>query len=157
MMTMCSIITVSYKFFLYLNETLHFFSSYYTAGPTVEPIIRVTILSSRDTDPNVELTLSFNVTFGPPSRVFCRYGSTTILHNVRYDPKLSREVIRSQYVNSSQPDMTRVTVKVNHYFIRNKGTYACQVFVEGRVNIVNGTYDHDTKGSGTCAVNITGE
>ena len=119
--------------------------------------MRVSIPSSRDTISNIAFTLSFNVTLGPPSRVFCRYGSTTILHNVRYHPNLSREVIRSQYVNSSQPDMARVTVKVNPYFIRKNGTYACHVFVEGRVNIVNGSYDYETRGNGTCTVDITGE
>ena len=105
---------------------------------------------------NVLLTLSFNVTFGPPSRVFCRYESKTILHNGRDHPNLSRDVIRSQYVNSSQPDMTRVAVKVNQY-VRNKGTYECQVFVEGRVNINSSYYHYDLKGTGTCAVTVTGE
>ena len=119
--------------------------------------MRVSILSSRDTDPNIVFTLSFNVTFGPPSLVFCRYGSVTILNNKRYFPTLSREVIRSQYINSSQPDMTRVTVKVEQEE-KLAGIYACQVTVEGRVNIVSGGYDHDTKGSGaTDEVMVTGE
>ena len=102
------------------------------------------------------LTLSFNVTFGPPSRVFCRYGDTTILNNKREFPTLSREVIRSQYINSSQPDMTRVTVKVVQN-TREGGTYACQVTVEGRGNIVSGDYNHDTKGSGVTYAMVTGE
>ena len=118
--------------------------------------MRVSILSSRDTVSNIVLTLSFNVTFGPPSLVFCRYKTTTILNNKRDDPNLSREVIRSQYVNSSQPDMTRVTVKVVQT-TREGGDYACQVFVEGRVNIVSGTYKHSTKGSGVTEVMVTGE
>ena len=119
--------------------------------------MRVSVLSSRDTDPNVVFTLSFNFTFGPPSRVFCRYGSTTILHNVRDHPNLSREVIRSQYViNSLQPDMTRVTVKVNQ-LIREKRTYICQVHVEGRKNIVNGKYDYLNKGNQTINVTVTGK
>ena len=118
--------------------------------------MRVSILSSRDTDPNVVFTLSFNVTFGPPSRVFCRYGSTTILNNGRDHPNLSREVIRSQYVNSSQPDMTRVTVK-EIQTIRKEGMYACQVFVEGRMNIASGTYEPNTKGDGVTEVNVIGE
>ena len=153
MMTMCLIITVSNSI-CYNNIIIIVLS--YTAGPTVEPTMRVSILSSRDTDPNVVFTLSFNVTFGPPSRVFCRYGSTTILNNGRDHPNLSREVIRSQYVNSSQPDMTRVTVKVDQPF-REERTYICQVTVEGRVNIVNGFYAHDTKGSGVTNVTITGK
>ena len=118
--------------------------------------MRVSILSSRDTVSNFVLTLSFNVTFGPPSLVFCRYGSTTILKNKRAAPNLSRKVIRYQYISSSQPDMTRVTIKVVQS-IREVGTYACQVTVEGRVNIVSGTYSHDSKGSGAATVTITGE
>ena len=117
--------------------------------------MRVSILSSRDS-PAVVLTLSFNVTFGPPSLVFCHYGSDTILNNKRDHPNLSCEVIRSQYVDSSQPDMTRVTVKVVQT-TREGGDYACQVFVEGRVNIVSGTYKHSTKGSGVTEVMVTGE
>ena len=101
-------------------------------------------------------TLSFNVTFGPPSRVFCRFESKTILNNKRDHPTLSREVIRSQYVNSSQPDMTRVTVKVVQS-IRVEGMYSCQVTVEGRRNIVSGTYKHDTKGIGVANATITGK
>ena len=118
--------------------------------------MRVSILSSRDTLTNIVLTLSFNVTFGPPSLVFCQYDSTTILNNKRDAPNLSREVIRSQYMDSSQPDMTRVTVQVVQN-TRKEGTYICQVFVEGRVNIVNGTYKHDKKGNGTCNVTVTGK
>ena len=119
--------------------------------------MRVSILTSRDTVSNIVFTLSFNVTFGPPSRVFCRYGSTTILNNKRDDsPNLSREVIRSQYVNTSQLDMTRVTVKVEQP-TKQTGMYACQVTVEGRMNIVSGEYKHDTKGSGVTEVNVTGK
>ena len=121
--------------------------------------MRVSILSSRDTLSNFAFTLSFNVSFGSPSRVWCNYNNqVTILHNVRSDdhPNLSREVIRSQYVNSLQPDMTCVTVKVNQP-VREAGTYICQVFVEGRVNIVNGTYKHDKMGNRTCNVTVTGE
>ena len=117
--------------------------------------MRASILSSRDTLSNIVLKLSFNVTFGPPSIIFCRYESMPILNNKRNDPKLSREIIRSQYV-SSQPDMTRVTVKVVQN-TRKGGMYACQVTVEGRLNIVNGTYKHNTKGSGIATVSITGE
>ena len=102
------------------------------------------------------LTLSFNVTFGPPSHVFCQYGSTTILSNARDGPNLSREVIRSQYVSSSQPDMTRVTVKVVQS-TRMKRTYQCQVNVEGRMNIVSSSYNYLQKGDGTTTVTVTGK
>ena len=119
--------------------------------------MRVFILSSRDTISNIVLILSFNVTFGPPSRVHCRYESTVILYNQRDHPNLSREVIRSQYVSSSQTDMTRVTVKV-FQSIRVKRTYFCQVFVEGRRrNIVSGDYDFLQKGDRTTTVTVTGK
>ena len=134
----------------------------YTAGPTVEPTMRVSILLSRDTDPNIVFTISFNVTFGSPSRIYCVYtriGQTTkvAFFNVRNDhPNLSREVIRSQYVSSSQSDMTRVTVKVD-LPIREERTYLCEVIVEGRRNIVSGIYAHDTIGSAVTNVTITGK
>ena len=117
--------------------------------------MRVSILSSRDTLSNIVLTLSFSVTFGPPSRIFCYYKTTTIL-NTQDHPNLSREVIRSQYVNSSQPDMTRVTVKVNQP-IKVERTYICHVFVEGRMNIASGNYDYLQKGGRSTNVTVTGK
>ena len=104
--------------------------------------MKVSILSSRDTVSNIVFTMSFNVTFGPPSRVYCTYvgASNPLLFNVRdYHPNLSRQVIRSQYVSNTQPDMTRVTVKVNQP-IRESRTYSCEVNVEGRENIASGIY-----------------
>ena len=79
------------------------------------------------------------------------------MHNERSDdhPNLSREVIRSQYVSSVQPDMTRVTVKVVQP-IRVEGTYSCQVNVEGRMNIVGDNYYYLEKGDGTTTVTVTG-
>ena len=104
--------------------------------------MRVSILSSRDTDPNVVFTLSFNVTFGLPSHVLCYHNNhPAAFFNSRDDPNLSREVIRSQYVDSSQPDMTHVIVKVDQP-IREDRKYSCEVVVEGRKNIVNGTYTY---------------
>ena len=121
--------------------------------------MKVSIFSSRDTVSNIVFTLSFNVSFGPPSRLFCSYNNNTvgILHNVRSDhPKLLREVIRSQYVDSLQPDITRVTVKVEQP--REDRTYACDVTVEGRVNINGNTnYAHAIKGTGISTVMISGE
>ena len=107
--------------------------------------MKVSILSSRDTVPNVVFTLSFNVTFGPPSRVYCVYirkGQTTKIEflNKRDHPNLSCEVIRSRYT-SSQPDTTRITVKVDQP-IRERRTYRCEVYVEGCEGIVSGTYAH---------------
>ena len=133
-----------------------------TAGPTVEQTIRVTKLSSRDTVSNVVFTMSFNVTFGPPSRVYCVYsrkGQTkkVAFFDVRDDfTLLSREVISSYYGSSSQPDMTHVNVRVEQ-LIKEERTYECEVTVEGRVNIVSGAYDRVNKGSGITNVMITGE
>ena len=133
----------------------------YTAGPTVEPTISVSILSSRDTVSNVVFMMSFNVTFGPPSHVYCIYiskGHTkkTFFFGSRDHPNLLREVIRSYYANSSKPDMTRVTVKVEQP-IKEERFYECEVTVEGRGNIISGTYTLNNKGSGLTSVLITGE
>ena len=106
--------------------------------------------------------MSFNVTFGPPSRVYCVYtrkGETTKTHffDVRDDnTQLSRKIIRSYYSSSSQPDKTRVSVKVEQ-LIKEKRTYECEVTVEGRVNIISGTYDCVKKDSGLTAVTVTGK
>ena len=124
--------------------------------------MRVSILSPRDTFSNVELTLSFNVTFGPPSRVWCVYIRTgqamkIAFLNVRDDnTQFSRKIIRSYYGGILQPDMTRASIKVEQP-IKEERTYECEVTVEGRVNIVNGTYTLDNKGSGITAVTVTGE
>ena len=123
--------------------------------------MRVSIFSSRDTLTNIVFTMSFNVTFGPPSHVYCVYirkGQTTKtpFFDVRDDiTQLSREVIRSYYNDSSQPDMTSVSVKVEQP-MKEERTYECQVTVEGRVNI-SGTYKSDIKGSRITTVMITGE
>ena len=153
MMTMCSTITVSNSI-CYNNEPI-IILFYLTAGSTVEPTMRVSMLSSRDTVSNIVITLSFNVTFGPPSHVFCRHKTTAFL-NARDHPNLTREVIRSQYVSSSQPDMTRITIKVVQS-VKEVGTYTCQVTIEGRVNIVSGNYNFDSKGSRAATITITGE
>ena len=119
--------------------------------------MRVSIFSSRDTVSNIVFTLSFNVTFGPPSRVLCYYNhQLTAFFNARDDPNLSREVIRSLYVSSSQPDMTHVRVKVEQPF-REKRMYICAVTGEGRKFIGINNYDYDEKGTRTSTVNVTGK
>ena len=144
-------------------SVLNLLQFFLAAGPTVEQIMRVSILSSRDSVSKVVFTMSFNVTFGPPSRVFCVYsrkGQTTKIafFNVRDNiTRLSREVIRSYYNASSQPDMTRVSVKVEQT-IKEERTYECEVTAEGRGNIDSAdNYNHVTKGSGVTNVNVTGE
>ena len=107
--------------------------------------------------------MSFKVTFGPPSRIWCVYikiaqTAKIAFFNARDDHPnyLSREVIRSQLVNSSQPDMTRVSVRVKQA-IKEERFYECEVTVEGRDNISTGTYTRDNKGSGLTSVTVTGE
>ena len=107
------------------------------------------------------LSLSFNVTFGSPSHVHCVYikkgqAAKTQFFDERDHPKLSREVIRPYYNASSQPDMTRVSVKLEQP-IKEERFYECEVTVEGRRNIVSGSLTLDKKGNGLTNVTITGE
>ena len=139
-----------YNNYIFLSET---------AGPILEPTMKVTIISSRDTDQNIVFTLSFNVTFGPPSRVLCSYNNQKFIAVRGNHLNLLREVIRSRYT-SSQPDMTRITVMVDQP-IREGRTYRCEVFVEGREGIVNGTYTYLPMGppalNSSTNVTISGE
>ena len=109
------------------------------AGPTVDSTITLSILSSRDTGPNIAIALSFNVSYGPPSRVHCQRRNTpgasafvNIINN-RESLKLFREVIRSRYINSTLPDMTRVTFRPDPQ-PRQVATYSCVIHVETRIN-----------------------
>ena len=102
----------------------------------------LSILSSRDADPNIAITLSFNVSFGPPSKIEC---SNQISISVA-----SREVIRSHYIKSTEPDMTRVTVMSS--LPKVAGTYTCTVTVESRA-----TTGHYSKGTGSSTVTVTGK
>ena len=121
--------------------------------------MKLALLSARDSMPQITFTLSFNVSYGPPSMIRCTDGSNVEL----FDPagtrgtgisELSREVIRSHYVSTSQPDMTRVSVEISQ--AREQGTYTCTVTVEGRVNIDNDmTYYFKNKGTGSSTASIT--
>ena len=120
-----------------------------------------TLLSSRAIESDVLFTLSFNVSFGPPSMIRCVRGSNTELFDPAVSrgtgvPGLSREVIRSHYIDSSYPDMTHVILTQSSP--RQLRTYTCTVTVEGRVNIDNfNNYNFANKGSGTTTVSVTGE
>ena len=46
------------------------------AGPTVDSTMTLSILSSRDAGPNIAIALSFNVSYGPPSRINCERRNT---------------------------------------------------------------------------------
>ena len=120
----------------------------------------LSILSSRDADPNIIFRLSFNVSFGPPSRIQCTGfvpkffddDNDGIVSGVDY------EVIRSQYINSSQPDMTRLSF--NQLRPRMRMEYRCTVTSLGRRSIASGStgnYDFDILGSGISSITVTGE
>ena len=129
----------------------------FLAGPMVDSIMTLSILSSRDAnDPNIEYSLSFNVSFGPPSRIRCTRGSIELFNTRDPNQQLIREVIRSRYIDSTQPDMTRVTVRPSPQ-PRVGATYTCSVNVESRINIDFGTYYFDDKGMGSSTLTITGE
>ena len=114
------------------------------------------MLSSRDSDPNTTFSLSFTVSYGPPSRVRCTHDISVLLNTRGPHSQLTREVIRSRYISSTQPDMTRVTVRPDPQ-PRVGGTFNCTVFVEGRTNIASGNYDFVQMGSRSSIVTVTGE
>ena len=73
-----------------------------------------------------------------------------------FSVELAYNVIMSQYIDSSQPDMTRVTVRLPPQPRENR-TYTCTVTVEGRVNISYGNYMPVTMGSEFSTLEVTGE
>ena len=135
---------------------------YYLDGPIVETPMKFSFLSSRDNGTNFVFTLSFNVSYGPPSMISCYSG----YHYVElFSPsqsrgtgisELSREVIRSHFINSSHPDVTRVSIRVMQP--KEPRIYSCTVSVEGRhyTKIIN-YYNFRFMGSGTSFASITGE
>ena len=137
------------------------------AGPSVDSNMTLSILSSRDAVPNIAIAFSFNVSYGPPSRVLCqRIGTSgpgvTLLNTRDPNPNLAREVIRSRYINSTLPDMTRVTVRPDPQPREvTVATYTCFVHIESRINIASiasGMYDYDEKGMyGSTTITVSGE
>ena len=116
----------------------------------------LSILSSRDSDPNIEYSLSFTVSYGPPSRVRCTRDSSVLLNTRELDSRLTREVIRSRYISSTQPDMTRVAVRPGPQ-PRVGGTYTCTVIVESRINNTSDNNDFNVMGSGSSTVIVFGK
>ena len=73
------------------------------------------------------------------------------------DNRITLEVIRSRYIDSTQPDITRVMVRL-YTEPRVVGVYICTVIVESRVNIASGSYNFDPRGTpGSFIVTVTGE
>ena len=95
----------------------------------------LSILSSRDADSNITISLSFTVSFGPPSRITCTRDGVQLINRRDPDPLFTREVIRSRYINSTHPDMSHVTVNLDSQ-PRVGATYTCTVTVEGRTIIL---------------------
>ena len=121
-------------------------------GPKVDTTMTLSILSSRDADSNIMFRLSFKISFGLPSRIQCTRDSSNLLSGRGIVSGVDYEVIRSQYISSSQPDMTRLSL--NQTRPRVGATYLCTVTAEGRAS---GTYNHDVLGSGTSSITVTGE
>ena len=70
--------------------------------------------------------------------------------------QITREVIRSHYIDSAQPDITHVMVQLDSQ-PKVVGVYTCTVIVESRVNIASGIYDFDPRGNpGSSTVTVTG-
>ena len=126
------------------------------SGPSVEPTMMLTILSKRDAESDLLLAFTFMVSSGPPSRIQCTNGITQIFSARGNHLHVNREVLRSQYSSSSQPDMTRVRVTLPSQ-PRIGRTYTCTVTVEGRVNIATGSYDFVTLGTGSSTLTVTGK
>ena len=136
----------------------------HAAGPIVDSTMTLSILSSRDAAPDIVFRLSFNISFGLPSRIHCTRDSSTIYGGTVHGlgrgivSGVDYEVIRSQYISSSQPDVT--CLSFNQIRPRIAATYQCTVTVEGRENIASGStgsYDFDVLGSGTSSITVTGE
>ena len=81
-----------------------------------------------------------------------------MLLDARENSKITRKVIRSRYIDSSLPDITHVTIKLDTQ-PRVVGVYTCTVIAQSRVNIADYPgYDFDPKGTpGSSTVTVTGE
>ena len=120
--------------------------------------MKLSLLTPRDTETNIMFTLSFTVSFGPPSWINCSLNGNEYYskHNSTFkSPVVSREVIRSHYINSSYPDMTRVIL--TQTTPKESSTYTCTVTVTGRNGVSTSSFNSVSKGSGTSTASITGE
>ena len=125
--------------------------------------MKLSLLTPRDAETNIMFTLSFTVSFGPPTEISCSRNGAQFFsraNSVSVSPVVSREVIRSHYINSSYPDMTRVIL--TQTTPRESSTYSCTVYVISRTNIGiggdgYGSYRTVQEGSDTSTASITGE
>ena len=139
---------------LYVEYSTYFFP---IGGPLMDTNMTLFLLSSKDAEHDVNFTLSFNVSYGPPSRIRCKDGNNVEIIHVPgpTDSRVFHEVIRSHYVNSSHPDKTRVILTLTQE--RRETTYTCTVTVEGRSGINSSNYAHVTKGTGSSTTIVTSE
>ena len=117
----------------------------------------LSLLTPRDTETNIMFTLSFIVSFGPPTEISCRRNGIQFFSRTdskSVSPVVSREVIRSHYINSSYPDMTRIIL--TRTTPRELSTYSCTVYVTSRTG-TGSEFANVPKGSGTSTASITGE
>ena len=140
-------IAIVSTFFIFNHLDNNYLIYMYTAGPIVDSNMKMKLLSSRAAN-TFNFNLIFNVSNGPPSNISCLNENQKVKSS-----DILREVIRSHYVSSSQPDITRVTLTQTLTVPR---TYTCTVYVEGRVNIAMGRYDFVTKGTGVSTAMFTG-
>ena len=127
-----------------------------TDGPIVEAKMKLSLLTPRGAD-NAMFTLSFTVSFGPPSEIACSRNSFQFYSQYSSaftSAVVSREVIRSHYINSSYPDKTRVIISSQTIL----GLYSCTVYVTTRTGVsTTNSYARVQLGSGTSTASITGE
>ena len=103
--------------------------------------MNLNVMSRRDED-LLNITLSFNVSFGLPSRVICidqqqrGKDQAFVLFNASEASFLSREVLQTHYFNSSVVDITRVTITLNNVEKKYQ-SYACNATVEGYRSTLN--------------------
>ena len=116
----------------------------------------LSILSERDADPVLLLAFTLVVSSGPPSFIQCTRSGTLIFSARGIHSNVNREVIRSQYVNSLQPDMTRVRVILPPQQ-RMAATYTCTATVESRMNITTTSYHTVSLGTVSSTVTVTGK
>ena len=122
--------------------------------------MKLSLLTPGDAETNIIFTLSFTVSFGPPTEISCSRNGMQFFsraNSVSVSPVVSREVIRS---HSSYPDMTRVIL--TQTTPQESSTYSCTVYVTSRTNIGipgsgDSAYKTVQKGSGTSTASITGE
>ena len=118
--------------------------------------MKLSLLTPRDTETNIMFSLGFTVSFGPPTEIACSRNGIELFTRTDSVNVVSREVIRSHYINSSYPDMTRVML--TQTAPQESSTYSCTVYVTTRTGVSTGPgYAIMPLGSGTSTASITGE